>query len=245
MDEQRPCNTVFTPGCERVLEGPDWYHPEEWIEDCGRRSGPSLRDDLPEHLLRTLAESPASDVRVAVLAHPDVPSDLVDRMLGDPDWDVRRGAVGRTRDAIALRAAARDEWTVRVAVAANPHTPAELLNDLARDRDQQVRVSAVCNPSAPPELVTAAARKRFDPVVRRWALWATTSRRLMRAAATSADTENRRWLAGNRNLPPDVLTALAEDPSRDVRYAVATNPACPPDLRNRLEATLDRRAGGN
>ncbi|MEE1782404.1 hypothetical protein PUR71_05635 [Streptomyces sp. SP17BM10] len=245
MDEQRLCNTVFTPGCERMLQGPGWYHPDEWIEDYGRRTGPHLREDLPEALLRTLADSPASDVRVAVLGHPDVPSDLVDRMVGDPHWDVRRSAVARTGDEAALRAAARDEWTVRVAVASNPRTPADLLEGLARDRDQQVRVSVVCNPSAPPELVTAAARRGFDHVVRRWALWATTGQRLMRAAATSADAENRRWLAGNRNLPADVLALLAEDPSRDVRYAVATNPACPPDLRQRLEATLGTWAGGH
>ncbi|MEU4584439.1 hypothetical protein AB0F92_20445 [Kitasatospora aureofaciens] len=237
MEEQLPCNTVFTPGCARMLQAPAWYHGDEWLEDYGRRTGPRLREDLPEHLLRTLAASPASDVRVAVLAHPHTPSDLIDRMLDDPAWDVRRSAVGRTANVTALRLAARDEWYIRVAVASNPNTPADLLAELARDRDQQVQVSVVLNPAVPPRLVTAAALSRKD-VVRWWALYRTTNRKLMRAAATSADTENRKWLADNPNLPLDVLTALAEDPSRGVRSRVATNPACPPELRQRLEAAL-------
>ncbi|MGW2378153.1 variant leucine-rich repeat-containing protein [Kitasatospora sp. NPDC001683] len=238
MEEQRPCNTVFTPGCERMLQAPAWYHADEWIVDYGRRTGPRLREDLPEHLLRTLAASPASDVRVAVLAHPGTPSDLVDQMLDDPVSDVRRSAVGRTSDIAALRSAARDEWDIRAAVASNPNTPADLLEELARDPDQQVRVFVILNPAVPPKLVNAAALSRQDHV-RWWALYRTTNRKLMRAAAMSASTENRSWLAGNPNLPLDVLTALAEDPSRGVRRKVAANPACPPELRQRLEAALD------
>ncbi|MER5866641.1 hypothetical protein [Kitasatospora sp. NPDC002040] len=237
MDEPLRCSTIFSPGCERMLHAPAWYHGDEWIVDCGRRTGPHLREELPEHLLRSLAASPASDVRVAVLAHPNVPSDLVDHMLDDPNWDVRRTAVRRTSDVAALRSAARDEWHVRVAVASNPSSPTDLLEELARDRDQTVAVNAVLNPSAPPKLVNRAALSRRDHV-RWWALHQTSSRKLMRAAATSADTDNRSWLAGNPNLPLDVLTTLAEDPSRAVRRKVAAHPACPPELKQRLEATL-------
>ncbi|MFF2548623.1 hypothetical protein ACFVUY_39520 [Kitasatospora sp. NPDC058063] len=238
MDEQRICSSVFAPGCERMLRAPTWCHPDEWIVDYGRRTGPSLRKDLPEHFLRTLAASPASDIRVAVLAHPDTPVDLVDRMLDDRASDVRRSAVGRTTDVVALRSAARDEWTIRHAVASNPNTPADLLEALSRDRDQHVRVAVVLNPSTPRRLVDAAVGSKLDHV-RWWALQRTTSQKLMRGAAASADTENRSWLAGNPNLPLDVLTALATDPSHGIRYRVATNPICPPELRERLVATLD------
>ncbi|MEV7602831.1 hypothetical protein AB0O91_36220 [Kitasatospora sp. NPDC089797] len=237
MEEQLPCNAVFAPGCDRMLQAPAWYHGDEWIMDCGRRTGPRLREDLPEHFLRTLTASPAADVRVAVLAHPHTPSDLVDRMLDDDAWDVRRSAVGRTTDVAALRRAARDEWYIRVAVARNPSTPAELLAKLARDRDQQVRVFAVLNPATPPRLVTAAARSRKD-IVRWWALYRTTDRKLMRATAASTDPDNRKWLAGNPELPLDVLATLAEDPSPAVRRNVAANPACPPELRRQLETAL-------
>ncbi|MFJ8443402.1 hypothetical protein [Kitasatospora griseola] len=88
------------------------------------------------------------------LAHPDVPSDLVDRMLDDPVENVRRSAVGRTGDIAALRLAARGEWFIRVAAASNLNAPADLLEELARDRDQQVRVAVVLNPSVPPALVS-------------------------------------------------------------------------------------------
>ncbi|MEU3562329.1 hypothetical protein [Kitasatospora sp. NPDC006786] len=103
---------------------------------------------------------------------------------------------------------------------------------------QHVRVAVVLNPSTPRRLVDAAVGSKLDHV-RWWALHRTTGQKLMRSAAASAGTENRSWLAGNPNLPLDVLTALATDPSQGIRYKVATNPICPPELRERLVATLD------
>ncbi|MHA6758825.1 variant leucine-rich repeat-containing protein [Streptacidiphilus sp. PAMC 29251] len=235
MEDQLPCHTVFKPGCARMLQAPTWCHEDEWTTDGGRRTGPSLREDLPERHLRILAASPAPDVRVAVLTHPGTPPDLVDRMLDDPTSHVRSTAIRRTTDVTALRLGARGEWYVRVAVASNPNTPGRLLAKLARDRDQQVRVSVVLNPAVPPRLVDKAARSRND-VVRWWALYRTTDRKLMRATATSGDAEDRQWLADNPHLPLDVLTVLAEDPSPRVRGKVAAHPACTPDLRRRIEA---------
>ncbi|QKW23405.1 hypothetical protein HUT16_33825 [Kitasatospora sp. NA04385] len=127
-----PCRAVFTPGCDRMLRAPDWQHPDARTADrhrCAdrhRRTGHDLREDLPEHLLRTLASSEDAEILVALLNHPRVPSDLVDGMLDDPSEDIRRAATYRTGDVDALWRATEDVWTVRLAVASNPRTPADL-----------------------------------------------------------------------------------------------------------------------
>ncbi|MFE2410790.1 hypothetical protein ACFXDE_20850 [Kitasatospora sp. NPDC059408] len=231
MDGELLCGETYADGCGRALAAPAWCHEGE---------RPALRDGLPDEVLRTLAASTSSAVRLAVARYATAPADVVDRLVTDRHEAVRVHAVTRTRSERALyQAALRGSRPVRNAAAGNPHTPAAALQRLGGDPDVEVRISVVTNPAAPPALVDAAVR---DPhrYVRWWALARTTDAALLRTAAASAYRREREWGAGNPHCPPDVLARLARDRSPRVRARVAANPACPAHLRLQLAEDADR-----
>ncbi|WP_337868476.1 hypothetical protein [Meiothermus sp.] len=140
--------------------------------------------------------------RLAV-AHPNTPSETLERCKGDPDWHTRL-AVARnpkTPPATLAAMAGDSDPDVRQAVAVHRHTPLESLEGLARDEQPDVRAQVAQNPRTPPNLLQLLAQDDH------WRV--------------------RQAVAANLSTPPQVLEQLAQDPDRDVRQAVADNPQVP------------------
>ncbi|WP_412542386.1 hypothetical protein R8Z50_07745 [Longispora sp. K20-0274] len=227
------CREVYQGGCDRPIEGPGWLHPEHWpVLPDDRPILPSLRHDVPDHLIRTLVRSPEPYVRRAVITAPQTADDVVDALLDDPREDVRTTALHTTRSADTLRSAAGDP-RLRFAVACNPHCPPDVLERLSRDNDPDVRNRVVINPATPDHLIDAATRDRHL-FVRWWALRQTRNARIIDRAARSSDPDEREWVASNPHCSPETLLVLAADPDWQVRRKVASNENCPGDLRARL-----------
>jgi hypothetical protein len=133
----------------------------------------------------------------------------------------------------------------------NPSTPRETLARLAQHPVQDVRWGAATNSNTPLELVLKlrtpgkysttngyVARNPGLPeeIIREMfrakeAGWANIAMNkacpidLMREIIERGTETDRSWLAWNRNLPPELMQRLANDPSPEVTRMLSGNPA--------------------
>ncbi|MDH4187254.1 MAG: hypothetical protein OEV08_09665 [Nitrospira sp.] len=152
-------------------------------------------------------------------------------------------------DEVALLGRFDDVSTLHL-LGSNPSTPTEVLTRLMQHRAQDVRWGAATNPNTPLELVLKLrtpgelsinnaylARNPALPetVIREMfrtkeAQWHNIAQNpacpidLMREIIERGTDFDRTWLAWNRNLPPEIMEHLAQDPSPDVARMLSGNP---------------------
>lgn len=176
---------------------------------------------LEAALLEQLARGSASCRRLAA-ANPSAPRAVLERLVCDSDWRVRQ------------------------AVAHNPATPPELLATLATDTDRDVRQAVAAHPMAgrevlggllsdPDELVRRSAwhNPRTDESLRQ-----ASRERLLREGCRSRYGLNRAVALSHPEVPATELRKVRNWTAGEwlVRYALAHNPATPPQVLRYLAA---------
>lgn len=128
---------------------------------------------------------------------------------------------------------------VRRGVARNPSVPPALLGVLAEDRSPAVTEATLSSPACPPGVLERAARQRRLQTARNPSTPAAAL-----VAACADDSLFRDYAAANPAMPAERLEELVdarETASRTLRHSLASNPALPAHLFQRLlvDATDD------
>jgi len=177
----------------------------------------ALNRSIPHAFRMRLAEHPDPAIRAAVVAGAgDAPRELFERLLDDPDPQVR-------------------EW-----LAENDHAPADLRARLAADRDPKIRATLAAWWTQAPEPVHRSLLTDPDGTVRA-AACATYYRRLPHPVPPAdllpsllADPVTRAGAVRHCTLDTDTARLLADDPDHEVRRELADHPDLPAPLRDRL-----------
>lgn len=150
-----------------------------------------------EPTLRALADARYAPTRARLAARPDLPPELVTRLLEDPAAMVQRKLA--ERGAASVPAETLTRWAkdaraeTRAAAGSCVHAPAALLTQLAADPEAFVRRAVAQNPSAPAALVESLANDA-DPAVRSAVTWRLEiGADLVAQLAQDADSEVRAW----------------------------------------------------
>ncbi|MEH1169449.1 hypothetical protein V6V47_29125 [Micromonospora sp. CPCC 205539] len=185
--------------------------------DAGVRAAVAARvHHAPRELYERLVDDPDTQVRRYLAEHDDVPADLLARLANDPDPNVR-STLARW-------------WT---------QAPEAVRRSLLTDPADEVRAAACStyyarspHPVPPPDLV---ADLLADPVTRAGAVrHAVLTPELAARLAGDPDHQVRRQLAEHPHLPPPVRDLLAEDPSATVRVGVFGRQDTPEPGRHRI-----------
>ncbi|WP_327591421.1 hypothetical protein OHA25_61010 (plasmid) [Nonomuraea sp. NBC_00507] len=168
--------------------------------------------------LRILAESRFLSVRVKIAENPHTPPETLTELARTP-----RGIIANT-------------------AAANPGVPAgELETILLLSDSEAARLGALRNPTVTRHLIEVAAADP-SPYVRSCAAHRTTVVTTLERLAADSDAFVRAGAARNLLVPhlsPVQVDALAGDPERGPRAALASNPAAPARALERLAADKD------
>jgi len=224
----------------------------------GSRQGTSLRKEgkqlvLPE-ALTCLVDSTYLEIRSAIAQHPQVPANLLARLLDDKrvfDWDEEDsdkpwGPERKLRPFSVLHERTWNspaDWQVLVRVS-NPQargvlafsdgTPNGIVDLLAGDADAHVRECVLSNRGLP---ATALRRLMDDPsgdvTDRAFEVFRQQAGRLQGDLGIFVDAprpEVRATVARAEKAQHDWLEKLASDADPTVRAAVATNASTPPEL---------------
>lgn len=210
--------------------------------------------------LHSLAQSPFTEVRTAVAAHPAVSSAILANLTRDKNPPVRT-EVAQSMNASPeiLTILARDEAVeVRRRVAANPNTPPAALANLDRDADDDVALAVAIHPNATSASLDAVIQTHSEPkfsesnahllriigpehpvldVLTPW-------HRQLRERLLRSD---RRWnqgarqaVASNPRASAETLVRLSQQP--DTAGFVALNPRTPAEALERLANSNDEVA---
>lgn len=148
-------------------------------------------------MLRTFADSPLSEVRCRVAAHPATSLDTLRILSQDESPYVRQAVALNDNSVAAILSDIEGPTHVLQSIAGNISTPSARLDELSRHQDSSVRSLVGFNINT-------------DPA---------TLRRLSHDASASV----RIAVANNRTCRPDVLTHLANDTQEQVVECVAAN----------------------
>jgi len=173
------------------------------LADPATRTGVLRHVDLDHETAARLVEDPDHTVRQELAKHPQLPTELRDVLAGDPDNRVRVGVFARPDTPEALRAAIYAQLR---------SGPDPVMTMFARDVEKAVREKAIADHWANLELATL----RLDWVKADPLPHVDSPYPCFRAAA-----------AANRELPPDVVARLLDDPDSRVRTTMARHA---PDL---------------
>ena len=111
-----------------------------------------LADRMSADDMVTAAESDAAAARSFAVMNGDLPAEVLARLAGDDDWEVR-WRVANHRDApvgALVRLSGDGDEEIRVAVADHKATPPATLLLLAADEHGSVRGAAAAHPACPP-----------------------------------------------------------------------------------------------
>ncbi|MGW3412152.1 hypothetical protein [Streptomyces sp. NPDC000888] len=210
---------------------------ESWNADPADRA--RLVDD-PEPKVRMALASGPEPFRMDVAPLPDA---AYERLLSDPDKDVRYWAV-RSRSIpprILAGYADHADPAVRAAVcgAWDGLTPATR-EALLADPDTEVRRAAarracVDDAALTDELLDTLDKWPREDVLMKGRLSRATAERLV----ASEDSEERHAVASNPSLPPDLVARLASDPEHHVRLAISVRPGLTEDERAAIDYGVD------
>jgi hypothetical protein len=210
-----------------------------------------------------LATHPARAVRLALVENPDTSAALLRVLAADPDLEVRAGVVqhpradaaqvaGMVEAAIAAMAAGR-LTLVDAAIAElglrGPAATAELIERVvdAGLASTDRTAAGVLRGAALATAGSDATRMRLVespwPEVRHAVAAATRTPDALAALARDPDRLVRRAVATRRDASPQVLDALATDGERGVRLACARNPTTPARALVRLALDPYARSG--
>ena len=184
-----------------------------------RASAADRRVRLPSELIIKMVEDPDINVRSVAARRNDLPPDLIVKLAGDPDVSVRSAIATQDylpKDLI-VKLAGDPSYRVRAAIVVRKDIPPELYFKFAEDPDDEVRSRTVSY--APPELYFKFAEDPADDV--------------------------RLGIAVKPVLPLDLIVKLAGDPSARVRAAIAWKDNLPPDLIVKLAGDSDSGVRAN
>ena len=210
------------------------------------RSLVARNPSLGEETLATLANEQDRDVRVSVASNPSASEGLLSRLAHDGDW--------RVKEAVAQNPSAAESLLTDMAL------------DFSYDLIDSIRAQIARNPSATIEVFHALRKKDAGFSLESYSRYAPSDNRIRPAPAPSRvngymleriaenpsvgpDTLRQfsededpvfRVIAAGHVLTPDVLLLrLAEDQSKPVRMAVATNDGVPSSVAKVLAKDPD------
>ncbi|MFE9461760.1 hypothetical protein [Streptomyces californicus] len=199
----------------------------------------------PAAWARRLAVDPVVGHREKLAACPDLPADVLDTLLTDPETHVVAEAALWAPAHVAARLASHPHPEVRRAVAANEATPPSALAALLNgDGSPATHHCPACEGEPPSPDHGPPPGHDLTPEPSGDGLHTCAAHELLRAVldnpATPAEAVTRfahhpsrllRWpLAARRDLPPEAYEDLARDPVPGIRAELAENPAIGDDV---------------
>ncbi|WP_411097912.1 hypothetical protein [Streptomyces sp. 020-2-3H-GM] len=203
----------------------------------------------PAAWARRLAADPVVEHREKLAACPDLPPDVLDALLTDPETRVVAEAALRAPAHVAARLAAHPRTEVRRAVATNEATPPSALASLLNGDGPPAPHHCPAREGEPPSPDHGLTPDHDPAPEPSWdGLHTCAAHELLRAALHNpttpaeavtpfADHPSRllRWpLAARRDLPPEAYETLARDPVPGIRAELAENPAIGDDVMRAL-----------
>lgn len=221
------------------------------------------RWEVPNSVIRILADSSYCKIRVYVASNHQATIDILDELSGDIDVGVRRAVAGNPNTpAELLDQMQKDTILVQQMVAGNPNTERRTLEKMRGITDEEVQVGLSMNEHTPEDMLRRLASTDNDRILRNLAENCSTptdilddlmknpdlyrnlarnphlSESSIRALfATDPHQTNYRMLqiiASNPSTPNDILEKLAEHEFASIRECVATNPSISTELRLKL-----------
>ncbi|MFI1191196.1 hypothetical protein [Streptomyces californicus] len=199
----------------------------------------------PAAWARRLAVDPVVEHREKLAACPDLPPDVLDTLLADPETQVVAEAALSAPAHVAARLAAHPCTEVRRAVAANEAAPPSALAFLLNGCGSPATHGCPACEGEPPSPDHGPPHDHDLTPAPSWdGLHTYAAHELLRAALHNpatpaeavspfADHPSRplRWpLAARRDLPPKTYETLARDPVPGIRAELAENPAIGDDV---------------
>lgn len=167
-------------------------------------------------LLAILAKCPEWFVRAKVVKHPHVTEQILETMVNDEEYEVRRAIAKHVKFASILKRMSRDEDSmVRADVAENPFTPQEVLEELLNDPVEFVTYNMSCNPKAPADILRKIVAKGIG--LKNVANNPNAPLDVLEVLMKSDDNETRMYLTFNEHLTINMLKELAKDKCYSVR----------------------------
>lgn len=134
------------------------------------------------------------------------------------------------------RLAAQADDRLDGSVVRNPHCPADVLRRYSQHMDLSILLALWDNPSIPQDLIPFLADRIFQSAdhdaIRKIASDRRTPAALLRHMAEHSGAA--REVAGNPNVPRDLVELLALNERSEVRAAIARNPRCSGTILRRL-----------
>lgn len=216
--------------------------------------------NLSRAAMLRIARSSNVQLRTLLAQRPDLPAEVIDRLVGDPHREVRWQLAYHHADAVRSRLANDPDRGIRVtlvehlpvvaqvdAFAADPDAwireyvarrsaTAAVLDQLASDPDARVRVRVAFNPAAPPIALARLANDADDDTARGALIHAAIGLDALLAAlrerhGTLAATMIQQRLRDHRAS----FDAVASAP--DTARLLAELPGLPPAIADRIEST--------
>ncbi|HET9170654.1 MAG TPA: hypothetical protein VFN97_14535 [Actinospica sp.] len=223
--------------------------PPDLLDDEQSLRTLALWNQIPETHLPHLASHPDPQIREAVAQEADrLPPDAVRTLAADQAVAVVIGIAGCADlpEDLARALAAHPDRAVRSALATNPSATPDVLGSLAETGGHPpITTCGACRNNPAPSarcgdhaagiavIQDAALRNEHTPT------------RALALHIGHPDPSLRATIAERTDLPPELLTILADDIEDAVRAGIAANPACPTRLLRTLahdRATVVRRA---
>lgn len=202
------------------------------------RSSVALNKNTPPVVLIELAQDSFAEVRRAVAENKSAPSSSLCHLSKDDDKYVRfKVAKNESASPISLSSLARQSDQLAGFVARNPGTTEELLAQLAVDSSGHVRAFVATNSRIPVDIFFMLMADEDARVRRALCENPRLTPDAQLALASDQDDYVRLSLASrwsNIPLSKEVLSILARDSCRDVRFEVAREPGLPVEVEKVL-----------
>jgi hypothetical protein len=131
--------------------------------------------------------------------NPDLPIDIMQKLLEDKDWNVRKNLASNPKIPIEImqKLLEYEDYYVRGNLALNPKLPIEIMQKLSEDKNYYIKYNLALNPKLPIEI--------------------------MQKLLEDKDWNIRKNLANNPNLPIEIMQKLLEDERAGVRTTIRDN----------------------
>jgi hypothetical protein len=184
--------------------------------------------------LTILAQDKNDDVRRCVASNPSTPENVLKSLSLDEDRYVQSDVASNasTPSEVLFLLSENIDYYVRQGVACNPLVTKEILVKLGKDESVEVRTSVACNDLTPIETLLELTKDKNIEVLNAIASNPSIPINVLTKLLNETEEESTlKSIASNPSTPLDLLTVLANKESKEIRRAVALNPATPDDVR--------------